>query len=192
MPDARPGGPSVVALLAGGRSTRMGRPKELMRLRDGRTMAERLAEELATFGAPLVLVGDSPALPDLPRVRDLVAGAGPLGGIAALLASGLGRDYLVCPCDLPRVEAALLAELPEPGAGGASLFRVAGEPRFRPLPARLDAGLAAAAARRAVGASRSLHGLLEAAPRREVPLTAARAAQLDDADTPEEFARLRG
>lgn len=87
-------------ILAGGDSRRMGRCKALLTI-EGKTMVERLREELGDFD-PIYLAANSPIPGEgLIRVEDVYPHAGPLGGLhAALLATG--REALFCvPCDLP-------------------------------------------------------------------------------------------
>jgi molybdopterin-guanine dinucleotide biosynthesis protein A len=59
--------------------------------------------------------------------------------VESLLASGLAAQYVVCPCDMPCVTAALIAVLAAPGKRDATVLRVAGEREARSLPARFSA-----------------------------------------------------
>ncbi|MCI0630301.1 MAG: molybdenum cofactor guanylyltransferase [Phycisphaerales bacterium] len=114
--------PHTGAVLVGGGSSRMGRPKQDIVLSDGQTMLGRVVGTLAGVCEHVVLVGvnaaESTNLAGLDRpvrsVGDLRPGLGPLGGIEALLASGLDAEYLVCPCDVPMINARLLLKLIEP------------------------------------------------------------------------------
>ncbi len=95
-------------MLAGGRSSRMGRPKGALEWQ-GTTLLRRTAAVLGrTVDGPVVVVA-SPAqeLPDLPAgvevVEDPVEGVGPMQGIATGLAALDGRApaAFVCSTDLP-------------------------------------------------------------------------------------------
>jgi len=94
------------AILAGGQSRRMGRPKEGVVLWDGRPMIEHVVASVQAVCGRVVIVGAcrgwTPA-PDVIHLDDCYTGAGPLGGIATLLASGLDQGYLVVACDQPLV-----------------------------------------------------------------------------------------
>lgn len=106
MPE--PGPPAYV--LAGGRSSRMGRDKAFVEI-EGVAMALRVARALRGGGAGAVhLVGKDPALASLglPWVPDRDPLHHPLVGAAAALrhAQLLGaRTAVLCPCDLPWLEA---------------------------------------------------------------------------------------
>ena len=94
------------AVLAGGMSRRMGRPKEGVILWDGRPMIEHVIESLAALCRRVVIVGAchglrvAPGL-DIIRLADRNPGQGPLAGIETLLASGLDSGYLIVACDQP-------------------------------------------------------------------------------------------
>lgn len=132
-------------VLAGGRSSRMGRDKALLPL-EGEPLALRVAAVLRAAGcAPVALVGRQTALWELglPVVAEPETGdRHPLLGLAAALASLPGGLCLVCPCDLvglrPEHVRALLAR------GGPCVARTGG--RIHPLLAVLDAAEAPRAA----------------------------------------------
>ena len=95
-------------ILAGGKSSRMGRCKALLTL-EGRTFLQRLTGALEDF-PHLYLSANDPALArDFPgtAVADCYVGAGPLAGLHAAL-SASHWPYLFCvPCDLPLLPASL-------------------------------------------------------------------------------------
>ncbi|MBI3608705.1 MAG: NTP transferase domain-containing protein [Nitrospirae bacterium] len=96
------------AVLAGGMSRRMGRPKEGVILWDGRPMIEHVIESLVALCRRVVIVGACSGFRVEPgrgiiRLADRSSGQGPLAGIETLLASGLDSGYLIVACDQPRV-----------------------------------------------------------------------------------------
>lgn len=96
------------AVLIGGRSSRFGSDKAAAAWH-GRTLADHAAASIAPWVDQVVTVGGQGTVADLPK-----PGLGPLGGIAGALdhASRHGFDsVLTIACDMPRVPAALLAEL---------------------------------------------------------------------------------
>lgn len=167
----------VAALLAGGRSARMGRPKSTVVV-EGRTMADRALDALRGLAAPIVVVGHGDGVDEaLPRIADARAGVGPLGGLEALLASGRGDAYVVLPVDMPWATTKTLRALVD-ARGDATACAYRGQPfplvvHARALPvlrARLDAG-----DRRVVAFVDALDPV-----RLDPPATRA----LDDVDTP--------
>ena len=104
------------AVLAGGRSTRMGRDKALVDL-GGRTLIEHALALLRAMGAEPVIAGNRPDLSAFaPVLNDLHPGCGPLSGIEAALtwADEQGADrVLFLPVDLPLLPPVVLRLLVE-------------------------------------------------------------------------------
>ena len=110
-------GPAEAAgvVLAGGRSSRMGRPKAALEWH-GSTLLHRTTALLArTVGGPvLVVAAPDQYLPELPPraevVADPVEGLGPMRGLATALAALDGRSpaAFVCSTDLPFLHPALI------------------------------------------------------------------------------------
>lgn len=180
---------TIAILLAGGESRRMGQPKALLDLH-GRPLWQHLRDVLLAAGCAQVLVsGNFPA--DIPAaVADAAPGLGPLGGIATLVAPlETGSTLLVVPVDLPLLDAATLRTLlnAQPGAAALHYATHALPARFR-LDDAFRAALAACLAdenpRR-----RSVQALAAALGAGELPLDAAAARALTNANTPEEWQR---
>lgn len=100
----------IGVVLAGGRSTRMGRDKARL-MRGGRTWLEHTLVALAPYVDELWVVGrivgeeDCPTVRPFPRSRpDEVTGLGPVGGIRTALALAGTREVLVAACDLPALD----------------------------------------------------------------------------------------
>jgi molybdopterin-guanine dinucleotide biosynthesis protein A len=104
-------------VLAGGRSSRMGRPKAALEL-DGRTIIDRIITELRRVAADIVVVaapdGVEPTF-DIPQgariVRDELAYQGPLLALARGLDAIAGDGAFACSCDLPLLNGNLAAAL---------------------------------------------------------------------------------
>ena len=175
------------AILVGGRSSRMGRPKQDLPIRaDGATMLDVVRDALeAATGAPALLVG-GPALPDR------APGQGPLGGLDALLAHDAANRYLVCPCDMPYVTPELFEQLlrAEPLAAPLAVFHDRAEDRLRPFPMRIDATAAGAVARLLRSDRRRVRALFE-----EITPIASEAladgARLRSVNTPDDYEQAR-
>ncbi len=143
----------TVAILAGGKSSRMGADKALLRVRQ-RPLIEDLIEGLEGLGAELILVtnklGDYAYL-GRPMFSDVLPDKGALGGIYTALHYSSQPHTLCVACDMPFVVRPfldhLLSLIPE---GDAIVPRINGEAEpFRaiysraclgPIRAALDAG----------------------------------------------------
>ena len=90
-------------ILAGGRSSRMGRDKAMLEI-DGVTMLDRAVRLERSAGISAAVVG-SPAefarRRDIRTIADDWPGAGPLGGIATALRARHAAWNLVIACDMP-------------------------------------------------------------------------------------------
>ena len=107
-----PSDPDAVGfVLAGGRSSRMGRDKALLSLA-GRPLIRYAVSILRDAGLEASIVGArSPLSEFVPMVADSRPGEGPLGGILAALAATTARCAVILPVDLPLLPAALIAYL---------------------------------------------------------------------------------
>ena len=186
--------PTLIAVLAGGQSRRLGTDKARLRIGDV-TWLERAARTAAGTGLPVAVVGrprpDDWSGPDAAFLDDAPAGVGPIGGLMAALAAADG-PVLAVGCDTPRLDRAAYAWLLEGAASGAGplglgtrtegglepLFSVYG-PDVRPVAeAHVDHG------------RRSLHALLEAPGFVVVDAPPPVATALTNVNTPEDLARL--
>lgn len=130
----------IGAVMAGGRSTRMGRPKATIELW-GRALISYPLEAFVEAGLKGVVVA-KPRTPlpevDVPVWLEPDEPAHPLCGIVTALKRAAGRPIVVCGCDMPLVAPQLLAHL------AATRERLV-VPRFgnrlHPLLARYDPAL---------------------------------------------------
>jgi molybdopterin-guanine dinucleotide biosynthesis protein A len=96
---------------AGGRSTRMGTNKALLRL-GGKTLIERVLETLrAVFLEVILLSNDPEAFRHLgvPVFADLIPDVGPLGGIYTGLTVASAGSAFFAACDMPFLDPKLIA-----------------------------------------------------------------------------------
>ena len=114
----------AAALLAGGRSSRMGFDKAFL-LWEGRELWRHQLEKLRALGGPMLLscreAQEFPPVSDLCFVNDLWPDCGPLGGIASCLRAMEEPLLVVIGVDLPHLPAEMLRDLlaasrPECGA----------------------------------------------------------------------------
>lgn len=100
----------AVAILCGGRSSRMGRDKGLMAFL-GRPLIQRVVERIRPLSDDILLVTrrcDDYRFLGLPMLSDLVPDRGPLGGVFTAMARHPATVMAVVACDMPFVNAALL------------------------------------------------------------------------------------
>lgn len=95
-------------ILAGGKSTRMGFDKQLMKLQE-RRLVETLIQKLREEFDEIVIVTNKPeyyiGLADI-ITGDIIEGKGPLGGIHAGLLMASSRYAFVIACDMPSIDMA--------------------------------------------------------------------------------------
>ncbi|MET0263059.1 MAG: molybdenum cofactor guanylyltransferase [Rariglobus sp.] len=108
------------AILAGGRSSRMGRDKAFIEI-DGVTLVARQAAGLRAAGAQELLISGRPeidyAVADARVVTDTIKDGGPLAGLSALLKAARTSWVLVLAVDLPHISAEALNLLLSTGGG---------------------------------------------------------------------------
>ncbi len=94
-------------ILIGGKSSRMGMPKHLIRENE-KTWLEHAVETLSPHVDQMVLSGSGeipPSLASLPRIPDDPGLAGPLAGILSVMRWQQTVSWLVMACDQPDVQA---------------------------------------------------------------------------------------
>jgi molybdopterin-guanine dinucleotide biosynthesis protein A len=93
-------------LLAGGKSSRMGTNKALLRFDDGTSVIERIVSRVSQLCAEVLVVTNTPsdyAFLGLPMFGDECPGASSLGGIYTGLLHASSERALALSCDLPLV-----------------------------------------------------------------------------------------
>jgi molybdopterin-guanine dinucleotide biosynthesis protein A len=98
------------AVLAGGKSSRMGTDKALLTL-DGRPFVSHVASTLqAVFNRVILVTNDASAYGflGLETFEDVFADCGPLGGIHSALTHAGGGDIFVSACDTPLITSDLV------------------------------------------------------------------------------------
>jgi molybdopterin-guanine dinucleotide biosynthesis protein A/rhodanese-related sulfurtransferase len=153
----------AVAILTGGRSTRMGRDKAMVAL-DGAALARRVADAARDAGAMRVVAvgGDAPRLQSLGLevIADPLEGSGPLAGVVA----GLGAladagTVVVLACDLAAPSPGAIARVAGArGAADVAVPRVAGH--LEPLHAAWNPLVAPRLAALLAGGERSVQAAI--------------------------------
>lgn len=95
-----------ILILTGGKSTRMGRDKYLMK-QNGKPQFEYLYDMFQQAGIPAFLScskeQDKTILDAYPKLIDLYDGIGPIGGIQTAIAHDAKSSWLVIACDLTNI-----------------------------------------------------------------------------------------
>ncbi len=140
-------------ILAGGRSSRMGRDKASLTLPDGRTLLQRQADILRATGATNLFVSVRPGsethLPGATLVPDSTPDAGPLAGIAAGLRAAPAGLVLVLAVDMAEMQSGHLRQLVALATAGRGVVPMLGgqcEPLAAIYPSELAGSAEAAVA----------------------------------------------
>jgi molybdopterin-guanine dinucleotide biosynthesis protein A len=165
----------------------MGVRKEDLLLPGGMTMIGRVIQTLGEVCAQVVTVGGDHL--SEPNVPDLRRGAGPLGGIEALLASGLDDDYLVCPSDIPLITPMLVRQLTTPATAVATIFEVEGDP-VHSLPLRISVAALETVTAALDAGENAVHSVLARLETERVSITGAEAAGLRNINTPGDYSGI--
>lgn len=103
------------AILAGGKSRRMGRNKALLPF-GGRPLIARVYDTLSPLFEDIFMVTDDPGLFGFipcPKIPDRVPGKGPISGVDAALRHSNSPFVLVVACDAPFLSSSLLERMAE-------------------------------------------------------------------------------
>ncbi len=142
-----------VAVLAGGRSSRMGTDKAFVQVR-GRPMIEHVLDAVRSLGSEIFLVTNRPdgyRYLGLRMVGDILPDRGSLGGLYTAAAMTTRPYVLTVACDMPFLSTDLLgymislvpgfdAVVPRIGGIPEPLHSIYGKACLAPMRARLDAG----------------------------------------------------
>jgi molybdopterin-guanine dinucleotide biosynthesis protein A len=121
----------TVAVLAGGRSSRMGTDKSFVRVL-GRPLIEHILAQTAGLGDETLIITNRPqdyAYLGLPLFGDVLPDKGALGGLYSALHAARGRHVLCIACDMPFLVRDVLDYLLSLRAEGQAVVpRLAGQP----------------------------------------------------------------
>jgi molybdopterin-guanine dinucleotide biosynthesis protein A len=179
-------------VLAGGKSSRMGRDKTMLPLA-GQTMLTRACEfGRAVCGTVLVAVGSADhfdALPDgCVAVCDAEPGLGPLAGLCAGLAAARTEFALVYAVDMPFLSAEAVQQLAD-GIGSADVCLFRSHGKVEPLFALYRCGCLPTAQACLFGGVRRMRDLIERLD--AVVLDAPEDTLFQNCNTPEEYEAAR-
>ena len=184
------------AILAGGRSRRMGQNKALLRVA-GKALIEHVVDAVRHQVEELMVISNQPeafAFLNLPIYRDAVTSCGPLAGIYTALKHARAERCLVVACDLPFLSAGLIQFLRE-NAGPEDVLVFESESGVQPLCASYRRTCLPLIERQIAAGAYKVADFLEQVKTRRVRLDA-KLAFYDDhlffnVNTPEELERAR-
>lgn len=132
--------PIVGGILSGGLSKRMGRTKDKIVLKDGRTMIQCVLDALLPVCNEVIVAG-----PELPLnlkedervhfIKDNFPGQGPLSGVEAILSSGYASGYIIAACDQPLLSEEILRLIVPEDREMPTFFDLSEEGIMQPFPA---------------------------------------------------------
>ena len=121
-------------ILAGGKSTRMGRDKGLLRLKD-KLFIEHIIEALLPFVSSIIIVSDNKDYDrfNAKRVSDLIKEAGPMAGIYTGLYYSKTENNIILSCDVPFMDKAILKQLISENDASLDVVQVQSQDKTMPL-----------------------------------------------------------
>lgn len=184
-------------VLAGGRSTRMGRDKATLPRPGGGTFLEHVVRVARSVAADIVLLGSPARVPESLRSLRALADAqpqrGPVAGLCSALAAAESRWVLLLSCDLPLLTPGTLERLLARRARDADAvaFTHDADPTlFHACCALYHPRLLPAARGELLGEHASLQGVLRGARVAALAPDAAERRSLLNVNSPEELAAL--
>ena len=123
-----------VGILAGGKSSRMGTDKALIRIGNERII-NRISKELGSFSEIIVSAGGNRAYEELGfrTVYDEHADIGPIEGIRQVLLSAKEEYVFICAADMPFISSKLVEYMAEYISSDYDCYVIADEDHIHPL-----------------------------------------------------------
>lgn len=180
-------------IISGGKSSRMGEPKDRVMLPDGEAMISVPLKALLTLVDTVYVAGSSIEIDGIEPSRviflkDNFPDSGPLGGLEAILACGARNGYIVAACDQPLLTAQLLESLLSGPEDMPCFFET---DRIQPFPAYYPAGLLPDI-RDAIKRKRlAMKELIADTDAKLIRLSEAEADHIRSANTPQELKSIR-
>ncbi len=123
-----------IGILAGGKSSRMGTNKALIKL-NNETIIGRLARELSCFGSPLISAAKKGLYEDLEGriVIDENRDIGPIEGIRQIIKTADSEYVFICAADMPFITADLVRYMEKFTFSGQDAYVIRTKDRLHPL-----------------------------------------------------------
>ena len=186
--------PVVGGVLIGGTSRRMGRPKALLPMPDGRTLLEYVVRTASAVLDQVVLLGNTANLPEKlrtwPRLKDAEPVRGPLSGLCSLMQFAAPGWSMLLSCDLPLLSPRVLHRLLAAASPDADVVAFIADPaarRYHPCCAIYHARVAPIALDELQAGEASLHDLFARCRVVALEPTPIEQEALTNVNTPAEF-----
>ena len=182
---------STAAVMAGGKSSRMGSDKLLIEV-EGETLVGRAVRELGgAFDTVLLSVADGKKYSVAAEpVEDVFKGCGPLGGLHAVLLRTEDEGAFIAAADMPFFSAEAALRVVEACADAEACVPVWADGRLEPLFGYYKKELAPRVEKLLREGRRSMRSLLEVARVKTVPAGSLGGPRLlENLNTPEDLAR---
>ena len=124
-------------ILAGGKSSRMGKDKALLDY-DGKYFVEKIAEELDFFEEKIIARGNNSALTGITAsnwkvIVDIYPEHGPMGGLHAALKECASDALFVVTCDMPLITRELVKQIASAIEMQDAVIAVSSDGKYHPL-----------------------------------------------------------
>jgi molybdopterin-guanine dinucleotide biosynthesis protein A len=179
-------------ILAGGKSSRMGTDKGLLKL-DNSTFIERVASVLKPFVNDIIVVSDHNAHGTfgMQRIEDLYKDAGPLSGILSGLKHSKTENNIVLSCDIPFISEALLRHLIINSKDNALINQIECEGKTMPLIATYKKQCASAIQKALDNDERRVRVLVKSLNPNTISVDSNYKLMVENINTPEEYKTLK-
>ncbi|MCO4821567.1 MAG: molybdenum cofactor guanylyltransferase [Flavobacteriaceae bacterium] len=124
-------------ILAGGKSTRMGTDKGLLKI-ENKTFVACVIDAVKPLVDDIIIVSDNPDYDQFgfKRIDDIIKEAGPVAGLYAGLKHSKTDDNLVLSCDVPMISTEVLGQLLKPEFYSYEVVQIQSNGKTMPLIAR--------------------------------------------------------
>jgi len=185
----------VTAILAGGKSSRMGAPKAGTKLATGRTIFDYVHSCAGELKIPCLVVGHAEgieldAYPELQVIPDEIQERGPVGALLGLFRSNTAHHYLIVACDQPLLSPELLRRLLIEIDERPNVFVNPTSTDLSPIPGLYPATMLATVEQLLQQPRASLRELLARSDARTIILSQEDWVQLRSANTPQDVADM--
>lgn len=179
-------------ILAGGKSSRMGREKGLLLL-DHKPFVQHIAEALQPLVQEIIIVGDHNEYDQFgyKRVQDIFKNAGPVGGLYAGLLSSTTSGNFVISCDVPLITTALLSKLLDSEEEYFDVIQFETEDKSMPLIALYKKRCAAKCKKQLETGEKRLRKLVASLSTKSIPVDEKEYLLVSNINTPEDLKNIR-